>query len=90
MLCSAAMNSSMKVPDVVKIAITMNALIATDGPASHSQKEIPRKSLELQAGGCRVDAEGAQDDVQTPRGSANQLGPSMLTQERTLLTAPWR
>ena len=34
MFCSAAMNSSMNVPLVVKIAIMMNADIATDGPRS--------------------------------------------------------
>jgi hypothetical protein len=39
------MNSSMKVPLVVNTAISTNADIATDGPASQSHHETPRKPL---------------------------------------------
>ena len=37
MLCSAARNSSMNVPEVVKTAIMMNTHMATLGPDSQSQ-----------------------------------------------------
>ncbi len=43
MLCRAAMNMSMKVPEVVKTTMRMMANMATEGPESQSHQEIPRK-----------------------------------------------
>ena len=42
------MKSSMKVPLVVKMAMMMNAVIATDGPPSQSHHETPRRVLPRQ------------------------------------------
>ena len=81
------MNSSMKVPDMVKIAIRMNADIAIDGPASHSTA-IPRTSVDASAAGSELTPSQPSMTCSTPRGSANQFGPLMLTQESTLFTAP--
>ena len=39
--CSAAMNSSMNVPEVVKTAMVMNMLIATLGPLIHATTGCP-------------------------------------------------
>ena len=82
------MNSSMKVPEVVKIAIRMKALIATEGPASQSHHEIPRKSLPARAPGAVSTPKTPSTMCSTPRGSANQFGPSRLNQDRILLTTP--
>lgn len=75
----------MKVPDVVKIAIRMKAVMATEGPASHSQDEMPRKP------GCAMDAGALVLPVRmwrTPRGSANQFGPVMVSLASRAFTAP--
>ena len=43
----------MNVPLVVKIAMRMNAIIATDGPASQSHHDTPRNSLRQRQSGRR-------------------------------------
>ncbi len=75
MFCSAAMKSSMNVPDVVKMAIMMKALIATEGPASHSHHDIPRNALPASAEGAVVHAEHAEDDVEHAARVGEPVGP---------------
>ena len=89
MLFSAAMNSSMNVPDVVKTASSTKADIATDGPDSQSHQLTPRKSCSVSRLGAVGDARGGR----APRGRSragrwNQFGPFMPTQPSTLFTAP--
>ena len=88
MLCRPAMNRSMNVPEVVKMAIMMKALIATDGPASHSHHEMPRNSLEASASGAVSRPKTPRTMCSTPRGSSNQFGPSIANHDSTLLTTP--
>ena len=64
MLFSAAMNSSMNVPEVVKTAISTKADIATDGPASQSHQLTPRKSCSVRPLGPVVHAERGERDVE--------------------------
>ena len=75
----------MNVPDVVKTAMKMKAVIATEGPAIHSQGVTPRKpGWDMDAG-----ASGLPRMMwMRPRGSLNQLGPLRPNQARNALTAP--
>ncbi len=83
------MNSSMNVPLVVKIAMMMNADIATEGPASQSHHETPRKPFRVSAVGARRRRRRAPSRMcRSPLGSLNQLGPSMPTRARIALTTP--
>ena len=66
----------------------MKADIAIDGPASHSHSEMPRTSVDASASGAVSTPNQPSMTCSTPRGSANQFGPSMLTQESTLFTTP--
>jgi hypothetical protein len=75
--CSAAMNRSMKVPDVVKIAMSMNTLSATLGPLSQFHQVRPR-NWPLSAAGAWSTPTSPSRMCTTPRGSAIQFGPSML------------
>ena len=61
--CSAATKSSIIVPLVVKIAIRMKANMATEGPASQSHHETPRKPLLRERRGARVDPDRGEPDV---------------------------
>ncbi len=54
MFCRPAMNRSMKVPEVVKTAMRMNADIATEGPASQSHHETPSIVLPVRNAGPLV------------------------------------
>lgn len=83
--CRAARKSSMKVPEVVKIAMMMKAVIAIDGPEIHSQVEMPNRPGWLSAAGASPPPISR---WKMPRGSANQFGPWMLSQDSTPLTAP--
>ena len=79
----------MKVPLVVKIAMMMNTVMATDGPASQFHHDTPRKSFS----GERLRGRRSMPTVpksmwRSPRGSASQFGPSMPTAPSTALTTP--
>ena len=54
----------MKVPLVVKIAMMMNTDMATEGPASQSHHDSPRKPFSVSAAGPSVDARRADEDVE--------------------------
>ena len=86
--CSAATNSSMKVPLVVKTAMRMKTLIATDGPAIHSHQLMPRNSLEVRNSGPAWTPTAPRATCTIPRGSLNQFGPVMPIHESTSLTTP--
>ncbi len=78
----------MKVPLVVKMAMKMNAVIATDGPPIQSHHETPRKELPVSAGGPLFMPSPASASWMIPDGSLNQFGPLMPTHDSTLLMAP--
>src|SRR3546814_13121214 len=88
MFCSAAMNSSMNVPDVVNTAMRMNADMATDGPANQSHHVTPRKPLCVRAAGPDCTPKIPRKLWMTPRGSLNQLGPLIPVHDNTSLIAP--
>ena len=54
----------MKVPLVVKIAMMMNTVMATDGPASQFHHDRPRKSFSVSAAGPVRDPHGPEEDVE--------------------------
>src|SRR5690606_33905120 len=85
--CSAARKSSMKVPDVVKIASTMSTHIATEGPANQSHQLRPSGPPAAAAPDPSTPRPPS-SRCSTPRGSANQLGPLTPSQPSTWLTAP--
>ena len=78
----------MKVPLVVKIAMMMNTVIATDGPASQFHHDTPRKSFPVSASGPSVMPTVPKSMWRSPLGSASQLGPSMPIAPSTALTTP--
>src|SRR4051794_34228142 len=78
----------MNVPLVVKIAIRMNANIATEGPASHSHQVIPRNPFVVSAWGPESMPIAARPMWRMPFGSLNQFGPLMPTHESTSFTTP--
>src|SRR5690606_13897375 len=85
--CSAARKSSMKVPDVVKIARMMSTHIATEGPANQSHQLKPSGPSAAAAPDPSTPT-APSSRCSTPRGSENQLGPSAPSQPSTWLTAP--
>jgi hypothetical protein len=88
MFCSAAMNSSMKVPDVVKTAMVMKTDIAMLGPASQFHSETPSTSVSVRNAGPSSTPTAPSSTCTTPRGSSNQLGPSMLRKLSAEFTTP--
>jgi hypothetical protein len=85
--CSAAMNSSMKVPLVVKTAISTKALIATEGPANQSHQLTPSRSWSVRNAGP-VTPIAPRALWTTPLGSWNQAGPSIPSHDSARFTAP--
>ena len=75
----------MNVPDVVKIAIRMNAHIATDGPEIQSQPLRPRKTGLLMPAGA---SPPPSIRWMMPRGSSNQFGPLIEKSSSMPLIAP--
>ena len=75
MLCSAATNMSMNVPEVVKMTMRMMANIATDGPDSQSHALTPRKLCSVSAAGPFLTPNAESRMWTMPRGSLNQFGP---------------
>src|SRR5690606_5447900 len=88
MACRPARNRSMKVPDVVNTARAISAVIATDGPAIHSHQVTPSGPSPARNEGTEFTPSQLSTMWNTPRGSANQLGPLTLSQLRTPLTTP--
>ena len=86
--CNAAINISMNVPDVVNITIIIMANMATEGPASQSQRLTPRKECSVSAAGPCVIPKVASRLWTIPRGSWNQLGPSTPNTRRIAFTLP--
>ena len=82
------MNSSMKVPLVVNTAISTNADIATDGPASQSHQETPRKPAPVSASGPFETPTAPSATCTMPRGSLNQLGAATPIADMIWLTGP--
>lgn len=78
----------MNVPEVVKIASRMNALIAQDGPASQSHHETPKKPWPTSIRGPLWIPNAPSAACSTPAGALNQFGPWMPTQPSSLLMAP--
>ena len=75
----------MKVPLVVKIAMMMNTVMATEGPANQFHQERPRKSASVSAAGPSVTPTDPKRIWRMPLGSANQLGPLMPIAPRDLV-----
>jgi hypothetical protein len=66
----------------------MNAVIATDGPASQFHHDRPRKSFSVRKAGPDVTPTAPRALWRMPLGSWNQLGPLMPTHDRISLTTP--
>jgi hypothetical protein len=78
----------MKVPLVVNTASRMSAVIATDGPATHSHVVTPRKpGVCIQPGGSPTPTPRSRL-WSTPSGLLNQFGPLAPKNASTWLTAP--
>ena len=66
-----------------------NADIATDGPAIQFHHETAMKPFSVSTVGPSLTPSPERSTWKMPRGSANQLGPSIPTTERTALTTPF-
>ncbi len=89
--CRAARNKSRNVPVVVHTTRTMITDSATLGPANHSQAVSPRMDVLVRLSGGEEAFQSptaSPSRCSSPRGSANQVGPSMPKNPSMVFTAP--